>query len=65
VSKQFTAMGVLILQARHRLAVSDRVCSYLPGCPGQWRAITILANSESTGILSISTTLARLALASG
>lgn len=41
VSKQFTAMGVLLLQARHRLNVSDRICRYLPGCPGRWRAITI------------------------
>jgi CubicO group peptidase (beta-lactamase class C family) len=41
VSKQFTAMGVLMLQARHRLNVSDRICRYLPGCPGQWQQITI------------------------
>lgn len=41
VSKQFTAMGVLLLQARHMLNVSDRICRYLPGCPGPWRTITI------------------------
>jgi CubicO group peptidase (beta-lactamase class C family) len=41
VSKQFTAMGILILQARHALNVSDRICRYLTGCPGRWRAITI------------------------
>ncbi|MDQ2875790.1 MAG: beta-lactamase family protein [Actinomycetota bacterium] len=41
VSKQFTAMGVLLLQARHRLNVSDRICHYLPHCPGRWRTITI------------------------
>ena len=41
VSKQFTAMGILLLQARHLLNVSDRLCRYLAGCPGRWRAITI------------------------
>ena len=41
VSKQFTAMGVLLLQARHLLTVSDRICHYLPGCPSRWQAITI------------------------
>jgi CubicO group peptidase (beta-lactamase class C family) len=41
VSKQFTAMGILLLQARHLLNVSDRLCRYLPGCPSRWQAITI------------------------
>jgi CubicO group peptidase (beta-lactamase class C family) len=41
VSKQFTAMGVLILQARHALHVSDPICRYLPGCPRWWQPITI------------------------
>jgi CubicO group peptidase (beta-lactamase class C family) len=31
VSKQFTAMGVVLLAARHRLAVTGRLCHYLPG----------------------------------
>jgi CubicO group peptidase (beta-lactamase class C family) len=41
VSKQFTAMGVLLLAARHRLSVTGRLCRYLPGCPAGWHAITI------------------------
>jgi CubicO group peptidase (beta-lactamase class C family) len=41
VSKQFTAMGILLLQARHRLTVADRVCQFLTQCPRRWRAITI------------------------
>ena len=41
VSKQFTAMGVLLLAARHRLTVTGRLCRYLPGCPARWGAITI------------------------
>jgi CubicO group peptidase (beta-lactamase class C family) len=31
VSKQFTAMGVVLLAARHQLAVTGRLCHYLPG----------------------------------
>jgi len=41
VSKQFTAMGVLMLAARHRLTVTGRLCRYLPGCPARWHAVTI------------------------
>ena len=41
VSKQFTAMGILLLQARHRLNVADHVCGFLSHCPRGWRAITI------------------------
>lgn len=41
VSKQFTAMGILLLQARHRLNVADHVCQFLSQCPRRWRAITL------------------------
>ncbi len=41
VSKQFTAMGVLLLQAEHKLNVADRICRYLPGCPSRWQPVTI------------------------
>lgn len=41
VSKQFTAMGILLLQARHLLNVSDRLCRYLADCPSRWQTITI------------------------
>jgi len=41
VSKQFTAMGILLLAARHRLTVTGRLCRYLPGCPARWHAVTI------------------------
>jgi CubicO group peptidase (beta-lactamase class C family) len=41
VSKQFTAMAVLMLAARHRLTLQRPVCRYLPGCPARWRAITV------------------------
>ncbi|WP_295697238.1 serine hydrolase domain-containing protein [Lapillicoccus sp.] len=41
VTKQFTAMAVLLLQQQHRLDVTDRVCSYLDDCPPSWASITI------------------------
>src|SRR5262245_58161211 len=41
MTKQFTAMAVLILQAQGKLDVQDPICQYLPNCPEPWRAITI------------------------
>ncbi|HEU4323473.1 MAG TPA: serine hydrolase domain-containing protein [Roseiflexaceae bacterium] len=41
VSKQFTAMAVMQLQAQGRLHVSDPICDYLSDCPDSWRTITI------------------------
>jgi CubicO group peptidase (beta-lactamase class C family) len=41
VTKQFTAMAILILQERGDLDLEERACVYLPACPKQWQAITI------------------------
>lgn len=41
VSKQFTAMCVLILQEEHKLNVTNLVSQYVEDCPVAWRAITI------------------------
>ncbi|MGN6564926.1 MAG: serine hydrolase, partial [Thermomicrobiales bacterium] len=41
VTKQFTALAVLILQQRRLLAVQDPVCRYLPECPAAWAPITL------------------------
>jgi len=41
MSKQFTALAVLLLQQRDKLHVTDAVCDYLPDCPPAWRVITI------------------------
>lgn len=41
ITKQFTAMGVLILQDRGLLAVDDRLCAYLQSCPQSWGAVTL------------------------
>jgi CubicO group peptidase (beta-lactamase class C family) len=41
VSKQFTAMAILMLQARGKLNVQDRICRHLADCPTAWEDITI------------------------
>jgi CubicO group peptidase (beta-lactamase class C family) len=41
LTKQFTAMAILILQAQGKLNVRDRICAYLSNCPISWQAITI------------------------
>jgi CubicO group peptidase (beta-lactamase class C family) len=41
LTKQFTAMAILILQERGLLTVQDPICAYLTDCPARWQAITI------------------------
>jgi CubicO group peptidase (beta-lactamase class C family)/pimeloyl-ACP methyl ester carboxylesterase len=41
LTKQFTAMAILILQAQGKLNVHDRICTYLSNCPTSWQTITI------------------------
>lgn len=41
VTKQFTAMGILILQERGKLHVSDHLCLYIVDCPQDWHPITL------------------------
>jgi CubicO group peptidase (beta-lactamase class C family) len=41
VTKQFTAMAILILQSQGRLNVQDPICSYIEDCPAAWEDITI------------------------
>ena len=41
VTKQFTAMAILLLQEQGRLHVQDPICEYIRGCPATWRTITI------------------------
>lgn len=41
VTKQFTAMAILLLQAQGKLNVRDRVCDYLAGCPATWKRISL------------------------
>ena len=41
VTKQFTAVGIMMLQDRKRLSVHDSICIYVHDCPGAWKSITI------------------------
>ena len=41
LTKQFTAMGILILQERDLLTVEDLICQYFDECPDAWQDITI------------------------
>jgi CubicO group peptidase (beta-lactamase class C family) len=41
VTKQFTAMAILILQSQGRLNVQDPICRYIKDCPADWEDITI------------------------
>ncbi len=53
LTKQFTAMAILILQAQGKLRVQDLACNYIPDCPPAWRAITIHhLLSHTSGILN-------------
>ncbi len=41
ITKQFTAMAIMMLQERGKLCVSDPMCEYVPDCPTRWQPITI------------------------
>ena len=41
LTKEFTAMALLILQERGKLHIHDRLCIYLSPCPQSWQQITI------------------------
>lgn len=41
ITKQFTAMAVMMLQERGKLSVQDAVCKYVAECPPAWQPITI------------------------
>jgi CubicO group peptidase (beta-lactamase class C family) len=41
ITKQFTAMAILILQSQGRLDVLDPICKYIEDCPAAWEDITI------------------------
>jgi D-alanyl-D-alanine carboxypeptidase len=41
ITKQFTAMAVLQLEAAGKLSVRDPACQYLDDCPDAWKPVTI------------------------
>jgi CubicO group peptidase (beta-lactamase class C family) len=53
LTKQFTAMSILILQEQRKLNVQDLFCSYYPDCPDAWQGITIhQLLTHTSGILT-------------
>jgi len=41
VTKQFTAMCILVLQEQHKLSVSNLISQYVEDCPEAWKTIMI------------------------
>lgn len=41
ITKQFTAMAVLLLSDQGKLKVDDAVCKFVDPCPGTWKPITL------------------------
>ena len=41
ITKQFTAMAILMLQERGKLHVKDHLCIYISDCPQDWQPITL------------------------
>ena len=41
VTKQFTAVAILLLQERGKLSVQDPACKYIENCPKTWEPVTI------------------------
>lgn len=41
VTKEFTAMAILILQEQGKLRVGDRLCLYIANCPLPWEPLTL------------------------
>jgi CubicO group peptidase (beta-lactamase class C family) len=41
ITRQFTSMGILILQTQGKLKVTDLACQHLPECPEGWQAFSI------------------------
>lgn len=41
ITKQFTALAILLLQEQGKLHVQEHICRYIAACPVTWQAITI------------------------
>ncbi|HEY0100075.1 MAG TPA: serine hydrolase [Pyrinomonadaceae bacterium] len=41
LTKQFTALAIMMLQERGKLSTGDSICKYLDACPATWQPITI------------------------
>jgi CubicO group peptidase (beta-lactamase class C family) len=40
-TKQFTSMGILLLQDEGKLDVQDSICKYVASCPAAWQPVTL------------------------
>lgn len=41
ITKQFTAMSILLLQEAGKLTIHDPICTYIEDCPEAWAEVTI------------------------
>ena len=41
VTKQFTAMAIMILAERGKVRLSEPICDYIENCPKTWAAVTV------------------------
>jgi CubicO group peptidase (beta-lactamase class C family) len=41
LTKQFTAMAIMVLQAAGQLDINQSICEYLEDCPPAWRTVTV------------------------
>ena len=54
ITKQFTSMGIMILQVQGELNVEDKISMYLPDIPSTWNDITIQQLlTHSSGLIHI------------
>jgi CubicO group peptidase (beta-lactamase class C family) len=61
LTKQFTAMAILMLQEEGKLNVQDSLCKYLPHCPSSWQPLTIHhLLTHTSGIQDVDYTQARV-----
>jgi CubicO group peptidase (beta-lactamase class C family) len=49
ITKQFTAVSILLLQERGKLSVQDSICKYVAPCPEAWQPVTIHHLLSHTG----------------
>jgi len=41
ITKQFTAVSILMLEEKGKLSVQDSICKYMTDCPQAWQPVTI------------------------
>ncbi|GCF10852.1 serine hydrolase domain-containing protein [Dictyobacter arantiisoli] len=55
LTKQFTAMAILILQMQGRLNIEDHLSLHLPACPSAWQEIRLRhLLSHTSGLINVS-----------